>query len=56
MRTERELVIKSRNVIPTRLVEEGFSFQYDEFDRAIADLSTRSRQNSHEQKHPQCEN
>ncbi len=39
MRTEIELVIKSRKVVPTRLLEEGFSFQFEHFADAITQLS-----------------
>ena len=30
MRTETELVLKSRRVIPTRLLDAGFTFEYSE--------------------------
>ncbi len=35
LRTETELTIKSRNVVPTRLASEGFSFDYPDFYDAI---------------------
>ena len=38
MRTETELVLKSRRVIPTRLLESGFEFQYPHWSGAVADL------------------
>ena len=38
MRTETELIVKSRRVIPTRLLEEGFSFEYEHLDSALADI------------------
>jgi len=44
MRTETELVLKSRRVIPTRLVDAGFSFDFPEWPPAAADLVTRWRQ------------
>jgi len=44
MRTETELVLKSRRVIPTRLVDAGFSFDFPEWPSAAADLVTRWRQ------------
>lgn len=31
LRTETELILKSRWVVPTRLLEEGFNFRYEEF-------------------------
>ena len=39
MRTEIELVIKSRNVIPRKLMEEGFTFEYSTFEEAVRDLA-----------------
>ncbi|MEL7146435.1 MAG: TIGR01777 family oxidoreductase, partial [Bacteroidota bacterium] len=36
--TESELVLKSRFVIPAKLMETSFSFQYDCIDAALADL------------------
>jgi len=41
MRTETELVLKSRNVIPTRLVESGFKFQYPDWATASQELCNR---------------
>ncbi|MCB1080026.1 MAG: DUF1731 domain-containing protein, partial [Verrucomicrobiae bacterium] len=38
LRTETELIIKSRRVIPERLLKEGFSFLFPTFPEAIADL------------------
>ena len=35
MRTESELVLKSRKVVPRRLLEDGFEFQYDDLDKAL---------------------
>ncbi|MBN8651351.1 MAG: TIGR01777 family oxidoreductase [Cytophagales bacterium] len=37
IRTETELVFKSRNVFPSRLLNEGFSFQFSELKPAIED-------------------
>ncbi len=42
MRTESELVLKSRRVVPTRLVEAGFKFDYPEWKNAARDLVKRS--------------
>ncbi|RZJ64247.1 MAG: TIGR01777 family protein [Flavobacterium sp.] len=36
--TETELVLKSRNVIPARLVKEGFKFSYPTLDDAVKNL------------------
>lgn len=38
IRTETELVLKSRNVIPKRLLENGFQFKFGDIDEAFDDL------------------
>jgi uncharacterized protein (TIGR01777 family) len=38
MRTETELILKSRRVVPARLLEHGFTFQYPEWSSAARDL------------------
>ncbi|MGK0291368.1 MAG: hypothetical protein ACI86H_002835 [bacterium] len=38
MRTETELIIKSRRVVPARLIKEGFSFQFSKFSEVLTDL------------------
>nr|WP_294784718.1 TIGR01777 family oxidoreductase [uncultured Flavobacterium sp.] len=38
IRTETELVLKSRNVIPKRLLENGFQFKFGNIDDAFEDL------------------
>jgi uncharacterized protein len=38
MRTETELVLKSRRVVPTRLLEAGFTFQFPHWPHAAEDL------------------
>lgn len=38
IRTETELVLKSRNVVPKRLLENGFEFKFDNVDEAFRDL------------------
>ena len=43
MRTESELVLKSRRVVPKRLVASGFAFDFPTWPEAAADLVTRSR-------------
>lgn len=45
VRSESELVIKSRRVIPARLTEAGFVFRYPEMAEAIADLEARLARN-----------
>ena len=43
LRTESELVLKSRWVIPTRLVDAGFTFSFPDWPTAAHDLVTRQR-------------
>ena len=43
LRTETELILKSRRVIPRRLQESGFEFQFPQWSDAAADLSARYR-------------
>jgi len=38
IRTEPELVLKSRNVIPKRLLENGFKFKFENIDNAFENL------------------
>jgi len=38
IRTETELVLKSRNVIPKRLLENGFKFEFENIDIAFQNL------------------
>ncbi|SIQ51752.1 TIGR01777 family oxidoreductase [Chryseobacterium sp. RU33C] len=38
MKTETELLLKSRNVYPEKLIKSGFKFLYPEFDEAILNL------------------
>lgn len=38
IRTETELVLKSRNVIPKRLLENGFQFKFGDLDKAFENL------------------
>ena len=37
--TEPELVLKSRNVIPERLNQQGFAFEFDTLDKALKNLT-----------------
>jgi NAD dependent epimerase/dehydratase family enzyme len=41
MRTETELILKSRRVVPGRLLEQGFVFRYPDWRDAAADLCRR---------------
>ena len=43
MRTETELVLKSRRVVPGRLMEAGFAFEFPEWPAAARDLCSRWR-------------
>ena len=38
MRTDTELVLKSRRVVPQRLLNEGFEFRYSHWPKAASDL------------------
>ena len=42
--TETELVLKSRRVVPTRLLQAGFQFQHPDWPEAARDLVRRARQ------------
>lgn len=39
IRTESELILKSRNVYPKRLIENGFQFEFPTIEQAFADLN-----------------
>ena len=41
MRSESELIIKSRRVVPARLIEAGFEFQFPTLAAAVAELEAR---------------
>lgn len=43
LRTDTELLLKSRRVTPGRLLDAGFTFDHDEWPRAAADLVSRVR-------------
>ena len=38
IKTETELILKSRNVIPTKLLNHGFSFNYGSLEKTLANL------------------
>ena len=42
MRTETELILKSRRVVPRRLLESGFQFKFPKWPEAARDLCQRS--------------
>ena len=44
LRTESELVLKSRRVVPGRLLDAGFQFQFPAWHEAAEDLVHRWRQ------------
>ena len=41
--TDAELLLKSRRVVPGRLLDAGFTFEHPCWDAAAADLAQRSR-------------
>ena len=41
MRTDTELILKSRRVVPGRLLEAGFGFDYPDWEGAVAELVAR---------------
>jgi hypothetical protein len=43
LRTETELILKSRQVVPGRLLERGFAFEFPEWPGAARDLVDRWR-------------
>jgi uncharacterized protein (TIGR01777 family) len=44
MRTETELVLKSRRVVPTKLMQSGFAFEFPNWKEAAVDLCRRWRE------------
>jgi NAD dependent epimerase/dehydratase family enzyme len=44
LRTETELILKSRRVVPTLLLRKGFEFQFPDWSGAARDLVARWRQ------------
>jgi hypothetical protein len=41
LRTETELLLKSRRVVPTRLLDYGFRFEFPEWPAAARELANR---------------
>jgi uncharacterized protein (TIGR01777 family) len=46
LRSETELMLKSRRVIPTRLLESGFTFQFPTWAEAARDLCNKTRRSA----------
>jgi uncharacterized protein (TIGR01777 family) len=47
LRSETELMLKSRRVVPARLLQSGFTFQFPRWPEAAADLCGRWRRDGH---------
>jgi len=45
LQSETELILKSRRVIPTRLLQSGFNFQFPDWPEAAKELCQRVRRN-----------
>jgi NAD dependent epimerase/dehydratase family enzyme len=43
LRTETELILKSRRVVPRRLLDSGFEFRFPFFRDALVDLEKQVR-------------
>jgi uncharacterized protein (TIGR01777 family) len=41
LRTETELIVKSRRVVPRRLLESGFTFSFERLEEALGNLNAR---------------
>lgn len=46
LKTETELILKSRRVVPGKLLESGFEFQFPHWPEAVDDLCRRWRENA----------
>lgn len=46
LRSDTELLLKSRRVVPGRLLDAGFTFTYPQWPDAAADLTERVRRRS----------
>ena len=49
MRTETELILKSRRVAPRRLLDSGFAFEFELWEHAARDLCRRWREHEREE-------
>jgi len=47
--TETELILKSRRVVPGRLLENGFTFEYPTWPEAARDLCRRWKMSAREE-------
>jgi NAD dependent epimerase/dehydratase family enzyme len=47
MQSETELILKSRRVVPSRLLQSGFAFQFPAWPDAARELCQRARGNGH---------
>jgi NAD dependent epimerase/dehydratase family enzyme len=47
LKTETELILKSRRVVPARLIDSGFQFEFAEWDKACQNLCDRWRNGTH---------
>ncbi|TES51560.1 TIGR01777 family protein [Halalkalibacterium halodurans] len=47
LRTESELILKSRWVLPERLLQAGFTFQYETIDDALSEILVQSKSASY---------
>ncbi|MDY7224392.1 TIGR01777 family oxidoreductase [Halalkalibacterium halodurans] len=47
LRTESELILKSRWVLPERLLQAGFTFQYETIDDALSEILVQFKSASH---------
>jgi uncharacterized protein (TIGR01777 family) len=54
LRTESELVLKSRRVVPARLIESGFQFQFPTWKDAAVDLIQRRQYSRKILRSPRC--
>ena len=50
LRTETELILKSRRVVPGRLLKEGFTFRFADWQKAAEHLAARWREYAAEQR------
>ena len=52
LRTETELIIKSRRVVPRRLLESGFTFEFPNIRHAFEELTNRKPEHAYEIRTP----
>ena len=44
LKTDTQLILKSRRVVPTKLLSNGFQFQFPQWSEAVADIICRSNE------------